>query len=218
MRPSGGLHFSALSTRLPIARSSASGSPRTSVGRKSSSYRSPGARPAARVARAPGCAPLRAGDARPLAHADDLETRADRARCLERDARRREDCGRLSHDRKQGRERRQQFQLGSAGDVECRNPKLDTNADVLEALFTRKIWKATPGISVRREAALRAGHSVRAFARLPQPYRSRIQTSIRCRATRSIPRLRASFTMRLFRRKARRQRIFAQCAARNSAR
>ena len=50
MRPSGGLHFSALSTRLPIARSSASGSPRTSVGRKSSSYRSPGARPAARAA------------------------------------------------------------------------------------------------------------------------------------------------------------------------
>jgi len=45
-----GLHFSALSTRLPIARSSASGSPRTSVGRQSSSYRSPGARPAALAA------------------------------------------------------------------------------------------------------------------------------------------------------------------------
>ena len=38
-------HFSALSTRFPMARSSASGSPRTSVGRPSSSYRSPGERP-----------------------------------------------------------------------------------------------------------------------------------------------------------------------------
>lgn len=43
------------------------------------------------------------------------------------------------------------------GDVECRNPRLDRNADVLEALFTRRIWKATPGISVRRDAAIRAG-------------------------------------------------------------
>jgi glycosyltransferase involved in cell wall biosynthesis len=42
-------------------------------------------------------------------------------------------------------------------DVECRNPKLETNSEVLEALFTRKIWKATPGIAVRREAAIRAG-------------------------------------------------------------
>lgn len=42
-------------------------------------------------------------------------------------------------------------------DVELRNPVLDGNEAILEALFTRRIWKATPGIAVRREAALRAG-------------------------------------------------------------
>ena len=46
---------------------------------------------------------------------------------------------------------------GKRRDVECRNPRLDTNAAVLEALFTRRIWKATPGISVRRYAAIAAG-------------------------------------------------------------
>jgi glycosyltransferase involved in cell wall biosynthesis len=46
---------------------------------------------------------------------------------------------------------------GRKRDVECRNPRLDSNAEVLEALFTRRIWKATPGITVRRDAALRAG-------------------------------------------------------------
>lgn len=42
-------------------------------------------------------------------------------------------------------------------DTPRRNPVLDTNEQVLEALFTRRIWKATPGISARRDAALRAG-------------------------------------------------------------
>jgi glycosyltransferase involved in cell wall biosynthesis len=42
-------------------------------------------------------------------------------------------------------------------DVECRNPLLETNDEIVEALFTRQVWKATPGISLRREAALRAG-------------------------------------------------------------
>ncbi len=42
-------------------------------------------------------------------------------------------------------------------DVECRNPSLQTNDEIVEALFTRQIWKATPGISLRREDALRAG-------------------------------------------------------------
>jgi glycosyltransferase involved in cell wall biosynthesis len=46
---------------------------------------------------------------------------------------------------------------GKRRDVECRNPRLETNAAVLEALFTRRIWKATPGISVRRDAAIAAG-------------------------------------------------------------
>jgi glycosyltransferase involved in cell wall biosynthesis len=42
-------------------------------------------------------------------------------------------------------------------DEEIRNPVIENNEELVEALFTRKIWKATPGISVRREAALRAG-------------------------------------------------------------
>lgn len=42
-------------------------------------------------------------------------------------------------------------------DVELRNPVLDRNEEILEALFTRKIWKATPGITARRETVLRAG-------------------------------------------------------------
>lgn len=42
-------------------------------------------------------------------------------------------------------------------DVECRNPLMETNDEIVEALFTRRIWKATSGISVRREAALLAG-------------------------------------------------------------
>jgi glycosyltransferase involved in cell wall biosynthesis len=46
---------------------------------------------------------------------------------------------------------------GKRGDVRCRNPRLDSNDEVLEALFTRRIWKATPGISVRRDTAIKAG-------------------------------------------------------------
>lgn len=42
-------------------------------------------------------------------------------------------------------------------DVEMRNPVLETNDEILAALFDRTLKKATPGISVRREAAVRAG-------------------------------------------------------------
>lgn len=42
-------------------------------------------------------------------------------------------------------------------DTPRRNPILDTSEEVLEALFTRRIWKATPGISARRDAVIRAG-------------------------------------------------------------
>ena len=42
-------------------------------------------------------------------------------------------------------------------DLELRNPVLNDNEAIAEALFTRRIWKATPGISVRRDAAERAG-------------------------------------------------------------
>jgi len=38
-----------------------------------------------------------------------------------------------------------------------RNPVLETNREILDALFTRRIWKATPGITVTRDAAIRAG-------------------------------------------------------------
>lgn len=42
-------------------------------------------------------------------------------------------------------------------DLELRNPVLEDQAKILEALFNRRIWKATPGIAVRRDAAIRAG-------------------------------------------------------------
>lgn len=45
----------------------------------------------------------------------------------------------------------------SRPDIEVRNPVLDENEAILEALFTRRIWKATPGITARREVALRSG-------------------------------------------------------------
>ena len=38
-----------------------------------------------------------------------------------------------------------------------RNPVLDDNELILDALFNRRLWKATPGIAVRREVAIRAG-------------------------------------------------------------
>ncbi len=42
-------------------------------------------------------------------------------------------------------------------DIELRNPVLDNNDQILEALFNRRIWKATPGITARRDAVLNAG-------------------------------------------------------------
>jgi glycosyltransferase involved in cell wall biosynthesis len=42
-------------------------------------------------------------------------------------------------------------------DAAMRNPELDDNRLILEALFNRTLKKATPGIAVRRETALRAG-------------------------------------------------------------
>ena len=44
-----------------------------------------------------------------------------------------------------------------AADLELRNPVLVGNEEILKALFNRKIWKATPGIAVRRDAAIRSG-------------------------------------------------------------
>jgi glycosyltransferase involved in cell wall biosynthesis len=42
-------------------------------------------------------------------------------------------------------------------DIELKNPLLNDNRQILEALFTRRIWKATPGITARRETVLAAG-------------------------------------------------------------
>lgn len=42
-------------------------------------------------------------------------------------------------------------------DLVRRNPELEGNDAVLAALFDRSLFKATPGITVRREAAVRAG-------------------------------------------------------------
>lgn len=43
------------------------------------------------------------------------------------------------------------------GEKDCRNPSIDGSDAISKALFTRRLWKATPSISVRREAAIRAG-------------------------------------------------------------
>ena len=42
-------------------------------------------------------------------------------------------------------------------DIELRNPVLADNPAILDALFTRRMWKATPGITARRETVLSAG-------------------------------------------------------------
>ena len=42
-------------------------------------------------------------------------------------------------------------------EIALRNPVLDDNEQILGALFNRRLWKATPGIAVRREAAVRVG-------------------------------------------------------------
>lgn len=42
-------------------------------------------------------------------------------------------------------------------DIEVRNPVMDDNEAIVEALFTRRIWKATPGVTARRDVILRAG-------------------------------------------------------------
>jgi len=48
-------------------------------------------------------------------------------------------------------------QSGKRPDVGMRNPVLDDNDEIRDALFNRSLKKATPGIAVRRDAAFRAG-------------------------------------------------------------
>jgi glycosyltransferase involved in cell wall biosynthesis len=45
----------------------------------------------------------------------------------------------------------------SRPDIEVHNPVLGRNEEIVEALFNRRIWKATPGITARREVILAAG-------------------------------------------------------------
>ena len=45
----------------------------------------------------------------------------------------------------------------NGGETVCRNPRMDDRGELVRALFDRRIWKSTSGISVRREAALGAG-------------------------------------------------------------
>src|ERR1044072_3390649 len=42
-------------------------------------------------------------------------------------------------------------------DIELRNPVLDNNEAILEALFNRRIGKAPPGVAARRETVIAAG-------------------------------------------------------------
>lgn len=51
-----------------------------------------------------------------------------------------------------------EFPAGSGRKVARRqNPNIDTTADFVSALFNRRLWKATSAISIRRDAAKRAG-------------------------------------------------------------
>ena len=55
-----------------------------------------------------------------------------------------------------------------------RNPVIDANQEFIEALFKRRLWKATSAISIRRETAIRAGlfdetHEAPSGLRLPDP-------------------------------------------------
>lgn len=42
-------------------------------------------------------------------------------------------------------------------DLPLRNPVLTNNGEILEALFNRRIWKATPGVTARRSTIVAAG-------------------------------------------------------------
>lgn len=51
-----------------------------------------------------------------------------------------------------------EFPAGSGRKVARRqNPNIDTTADFVSALFNRRLWKATSAISIKRDAAKRAG-------------------------------------------------------------
>jgi glycosyltransferase involved in cell wall biosynthesis len=65
-----------------------------------------------------------------------------------------------------------------------RNPVIDDQAKFRRALFTRQLWKATPSISVKREAAIRAGMFDESLKRLQDfDFLIRVAAVARCAST-----------------------------------
>jgi len=65
-----------------------------------------------------------------------------------------------------------------------RNPVIDDQEKFRRALFTRQLWKATPSISVRRDAAIRAGMFDETLRRLQDfDFLIRVASVARCAST-----------------------------------
>jgi glycosyltransferase involved in cell wall biosynthesis len=65
-----------------------------------------------------------------------------------------------------------------------RNPVIDDQETFKRALFTRQLWKATPSISVRRDAAMRAGMFDESLKRLQDfDFLIRVAAVARCAST-----------------------------------
>jgi glycosyltransferase involved in cell wall biosynthesis len=68
--------------------------------------------------------------------------------------------------------------------VTRRNPVIDDQERFKRALFTRRLWKATPSISVRRDAAIRAGMFDESLKRLQDfDFLIRVAAVARCAST-----------------------------------
>jgi glycosyltransferase involved in cell wall biosynthesis len=68
--------------------------------------------------------------------------------------------------------------------VTRKNPVIDDQERFLRALFTRRLWKATPAITVRREAAVRAGLFDESLRRLQDfDFLIRVAAVARCAST-----------------------------------
>ena len=71
--------------------------------------------------------------------------------------------------------------------INRRNPVIDDPEMFKRALFTRQLWKATPSISVRREAALRAGMFDESLRRLQDfDFLIRVASVAHCASTDEI--------------------------------
>ncbi len=68
--------------------------------------------------------------------------------------------------------------------VSRQNPVIDNTAAFAEALFGRRLWKATPAITVRRDAAVRAGMFDESLKRLQDfDFLIRLARTARCTST-----------------------------------